>query len=81
MCYHISATPLLVDMDDCWLTAQLYHTSEELFCFVTKNIPYLCGVLSFRKRLSTIHNERRRTYKNITSAIKGRYNLRVRAVR
>lgn len=27
------------------------QTSEELFYFVTKRIPYLWGVLAFRKRL------------------------------
>ena len=30
------------------------YTSEELFHFVTKNIPYLCGVLAFRKRLECL---------------------------
>ena len=33
VCYHISATPLLVDMDDCWLTAQLYHIPVRS-CFI-----------------------------------------------
>jgi hypothetical protein len=27
------------------------YISEELFYFITKNIPYLCGILAFRNRL------------------------------
>jgi len=37
-----------VDMVKCFSTKQLYHKpGEELFYFVAKNIPHLCGVWRF----------------------------------
>ena len=33
MCYHIDTTPLLVDMDNCYWTFQLYHRPVRS-CFI-----------------------------------------------